>query len=424
MGAYGGPRACDWIDDEDVVEPPSIGVDISSATVSPGETVSISIDVAIPDTLSIYSMSLGLNCLSDPLTMSNIDIQFDNLPDGWLGYTGTDCPVPIWMAGSEAISGYSNTILTFDVEVSDQAAEEEIIITIDSISFDETDYDFNINDGVITIIDDTPPLVPNYGDVSLNNEISPLDASLVLQYDTELINLNEQQQLNADVSGDGTISGMDASYILQYGVGLIDEFPVENNTTVVSATGDYYMDYYSYNDGSQFSIPVFLENGSELYAFKHQFTYDSEIISIDEIVRGDNIDEFMVQFNSENNELIVSGANSDSDGVSGIFFTINGTLNDPSIFGQSTNLSLNEVRLNEDDPTFLQGNYSVLILNGTLGDLNSDTGLNILDLIVVSSITLEQIEPTLYQSWAGDIDSNSLISVLDIIMIVNMILDN
>ena len=127
---------------------------------------------------------------------------------------------------------------------------------------------------------------------------------------------------------------------------------------------------------------------------------------------GCNISE-CPSFNSIDNELIISGANSTPDGVSGVFFTINGTINDPSIIGESTYLNLNKVRLNENELNLYEENYTMLILNGTMGDLNSDTILNILDLVITDSIVLEVIEPTDYQLWAADINNDGLINILD-----------
>ena len=49
------------------------------------------------------------------------------------------------MTGSQSISGYSSTLLTFDVEVSEEATDQVIPITINSVSFDEVDYNININ---------------------------------------------------------------------------------------------------------------------------------------------------------------------------------------------------------------------------------------------------------------------------------------
>ncbi len=63
-----------------------------------------------------------------------------------------------------------------------------------------------------------------YGDVNNDGKVSPLDASLVLQYNAKLI--TELAEVNAaDVNGDGKISPLDASLILQYNAKLIDELP-------------------------------------------------------------------------------------------------------------------------------------------------------------------------------------------------------
>ena len=77
-------------------------------------------------------------------------------------------------------------------------------INIESLIFDEYDYSINIEEGGINIVIDPPdpPLIPNYGDVSLNGTISPYDATLILQNIVGLNELNEQQELNADVSGE------------------------------------------------------------------------------------------------------------------------------------------------------------------------------------------------------------------------------
>ena len=66
-----------------------------------------------------------------------------------------------------------------------------------------------------------------YGDLSGNKEITPFDASLVLQYIVGLINLLPEQKIAADVTGDKTVSALDAALILQYTVGLITQFPIE-----------------------------------------------------------------------------------------------------------------------------------------------------------------------------------------------------
>lgn len=75
---------------------------------------------------------------------------------------------------------------------------------------------------------------PVLGDVSMNGEVKPFDASLVLQHTVASIVLTDKQKGVADVSGNGTISAYDASLILQYSVGIISKFdpdPLKSATT-------------------------------------------------------------------------------------------------------------------------------------------------------------------------------------------------
>ncbi len=64
------------------------------------------------------------------------------------------------------------------------------------------------------------------GDVNADGKISPLDASLVLQYNAKLIKELENVE-GADVNGDGSITPLDASLILQFNAKLINAFPAE-----------------------------------------------------------------------------------------------------------------------------------------------------------------------------------------------------
>ena len=64
------------------------------------------------------------------------------------------------------------------------------------------------------------------------------------------------------------------------------------------------------------------------------------------------------------------------------------------------------------------------ILFGSLGDVNSDGDLNILDVVLVVNFAIYIEEPTDSQFWASDINEDGIINILDIVQIVNMILDN
>ncbi len=65
-----------------------------------------------------------------------------------------------------------------------------------------------------------------YGDVNDDGKVTPLDASLVLQYNAQLIKELKNVQ-GADVNGDGKVTPLDASLILQYNAQLIPALPTK-----------------------------------------------------------------------------------------------------------------------------------------------------------------------------------------------------
>jgi hypothetical protein len=76
------------------------------------------------------------------------------------------------------------------------------------------DYGFSfVGSGMVTVL----PL--KHDDV--NNAITALDASFVLQFVAGLRTFTDDQRLAADVTGDGTVSTLDASLILQYQANLL-----------------------------------------------------------------------------------------------------------------------------------------------------------------------------------------------------------
>tara|TARA_Y100001970_G_scaffold52986_1_gene67052 strand:- start:27633 stop:28994 length:1362 start_codon:yes stop_codon:yes gene_type:complete len=60
----------------------------------------------------------------------------------------------------------------------------------------------------------------------------------------------------------------------------------------------------------------------------------------------------------------------------------------------------------------------------TLGDLNQDNIIDILDLVTIVNFILGEINFTDIQMYAGDINEDSIINIQDIIIIINMILNN
>ncbi len=66
--------------------------------------------------------------------------------------------------------------------------------------------------------------VPTLGDANGDGGVNNIDASLALQYDSGLINLEEAAFAAADVDGNGGVNNIDASLMLQFDSGIISGF--------------------------------------------------------------------------------------------------------------------------------------------------------------------------------------------------------
>tara|TARA_B100001142_G_scaffold330391_1_gene399078 strand:- start:52661 stop:55537 length:2877 start_codon:yes stop_codon:yes gene_type:complete len=100
------------------------------------------------------------------------------------------------------------------------------------------------------------------------------------------------------------------------------------------------------------------------------------------------------------------------------------------IFGTNQNLSVIDIKNVTNTEEFYWNTYrgdnhktgyyySDSLLSG---DLNSDTLLNVLDLVVAINIIISNSEPTSNQLLAGDLNNDNNFDVLDIVILVNLIL--
>ena len=58
-----------------------------------------------------------------------------------------------------------------------------------------------------------------------------------------------------------------------------------------------------------------------------------------------------------------------------------------------------------------------------LGDINNDSIVNVLDVILVINFILQTNSPTLSEFWAADLNQDNLINIQDIILIIQSILE-
>ena len=114
--------------------------------------------------------------LSGQVQVSDVQMgqMFNDL--NWsTSFNGDNCPMLLWAASDQSISG-SGEFLNLDLIIPVDVDTGLVQINIPSIQFDEVNFNIDQLEGGIYIQEEEvpPPLIPNYGDVSLNVRSLPL----------------------------------------------------------------------------------------------------------------------------------------------------------------------------------------------------------------------------------------------------------
>jgi len=155
------------------------------------------------------------------------------------------------------------------------------------------------------------------------------------------------QTLSADVTLDETISALDASVIAQYVAELITELP-HIDVSALTGAGDFAIEDGEFNVGEIIEIPIQLIGGDNLLSFEMDIEYDPEIVSFAMVVWSDMIEHFSIEENNESGLLRVAGSGSTPDGVEGVFGNLQ-VFVDGGFEGESFDITINEYRVNEND---------------------------------------------------------------------------
>ena len=163
------------------------------------------------------------------LTIDNI--SFDNslfTKLGWEVASGeNNMIIAVAGAGSESFTGFDTLAVVYGRVGETAEVNSTYTLSFTSVQVDELMGDvYTTTDGFV--LAETLVVEPSYGDVSLNGHVTAFDASLILKNLVSAIELTEEQLNNADVTSDETVSTLDASVILQYVVGLVESlYPPE-----------------------------------------------------------------------------------------------------------------------------------------------------------------------------------------------------
>ncbi|MBL7074737.1 T9SS type A sorting domain-containing protein [candidate division KSB1 bacterium] len=308
----------------------------------PSDSVLVPVNVQFPIDSSFSSAGIIFGDYLGLLDFIEVDTTGSLIgAAGWAYQVNeTDSLLITASAGAEDISG-EGVLFRLKFAVPDTASGF-IPITLISALFDESDLPIDITSGGVNV-----QFIPNYGDVSLNGEVTPYDASLILKYLVDYIDLNNQQLLNANVSLDTTVSALDASLILQYFVGLIDILPYDTTLGLLHASGDISMEDGEIQPGQLVQVPLYLSNGDNILAFEGLITFNPEHLTFDSLVWSELVDGFTIETDVDSGEIKVAGAGSLPDGQEGIFTTLHFTVNE-NFNENETTVTLQRLRWNEE----------------------------------------------------------------------------
>jgi len=206
-----------------------------------------------------------------------------------------------------------------------------------------------------------------YGDVTMNGDVSSLDASLVLKHVVGLDTLDALERFYGDVTQNGEISALDASYILQYVVGLLDYLPYVPPEGL-STTGDITINNIDAIPGMTIEIPIQVSNDENIYSFKGILNYDPTVLLMDTILTGNYFNNFMLLSNAiSEGQVYIGGSgdvpNQDANQIAVAVFSVLETFND------YTRISITDLILNDNEPIPLAASMTISHLLGISGEL-------------------------------------------------------
>jgi len=204
--------------------------------------------------------------------------------------------------------------------------------------------------GIIHVVN--PPL----GDVSINGEVQAYDASLLLQYLIDDIELSATQTLLGEVSGNGVLGAEDASLILQYVANNIDGFPVNTGYSVPDVGRPLLAELYCSED-TEVLLPVPYGEYEEIISMEVHYSYNREAFDFIDIIEEDTSRQTGLIKQNETGlilYLVTNDAFSSNEPIDvGLSFEILGDLEDDNV------ISLDKVIYNSFTEYDNIGDYNI-----------------------------------------------------------------
>ncbi|OPX86438.1 MAG: Exoglucanase B precursor [Pelotomaculum sp. PtaB.Bin104] len=184
--------------------------------------------------------------------------------------------------------------------------------------------------------------------------------------------------------------------------------------------------------GQSLNLPVTISDGEGTAAFEFTLNYDPALLSNIQINKGSLIAEdtnWTVESTVYADHIKVVAYNVKTQGLTngaGELLTLTFTIGNNDKSGDELDLILGSLlvtdALGEGIPA-VASNGKVTVVTRNKGDVNGDTTINVMDVVITLNISLEKIQPTFEESYAADANNDGQVNVLDVVRIVNIILD-
>ena len=289
----------------------------------------------------INSLEINLTEYSDGLEFISINTEETLLDESnWICTANeTNNILHIVSIGSQPLQGIGILCyLKFQVI----QMEGFVPINFDSIVINTAEMLAETQNGSVNVI------LPNYGDVDQNGQIQAIDANRILDYLVESYYLDDIQKLNAEVSFDNSVSALDANIILQYVSGIIDSLPNEIGEGYI-ALGNIQMNDQTVSSEELIETPLHLTGADSIYSFEVCLSYDSNMIEFVSYEYSELLNDFIVESNFiYDNKIYFAGTGFNPINENGEFILLNFLVSE-EFDSDSTIVSLDKLRWNEND---------------------------------------------------------------------------
>jgi len=207
--------------------------------------------------------------------------------------------------------------------------------------------EFGLNNSML--LDNYIVVDTTYGDVDFNTIVDLSDVYMMLEYTVGIIAFDSLSISVGDVTRNNAISNLDASIALLYLEGVFAQLPPPNCCGWAEATGDIILENQNAEPEMEIYVPVGLSGGSNIYGFTGTINYDPNIVSLDSLEFSGNTNSYITVLNMiEPGMVTISASGVEVLGETGTVFTVVLYVNEN--FTEETTISITNFSWNEEDP--------------------------------------------------------------------------